>query len=173
MEELKLVRPSQEHKFQYESMMDEWEAFGGRINPGAIRRFNKKQQKNIAYEEWLKLIEDHRKAGQDVYFMLKGNCIIGAISIRFKRTLQDVGTDGHTGYGIRPSERRKGYASAMLSMALPIMREYGIKPVVITCDKENIASAKTIIKNGGKLIEEVIESGKNEMVQIYHIDLCD
>lgn len=34
MEKLKLVRPSLEHKLQYESMMDEWEAFGGRINPG-------------------------------------------------------------------------------------------------------------------------------------------
>jgi len=61
----------------------------------------------------------------------------------------------------------------MLSMALPIMKEYGINPVVITCVKENIGSVKTIIKNDGKLMEEVIEPDTGEMVQVYHIYLCD
>ena len=173
MEELKLERPTQKHKLQYESMMDEWESFGGRLNPGALRRFSNKQQRNVSYEEWLKWMEDDRKEGQDLYFFLKGNRIIGGISIRFKRTTQNVGADGHSGYGIRPSERRKGYASTMLSMVLPIMKEYGINPIVITCAKENIGSAKTIIKNGGKLMEEVIEPDTGEMVQIYHINLCD
>ena len=173
MEEFKLERPSQEHKLQYESMMDEWESFGGRLNPGALKRFSNKQQKNVSYEEWLKWMEDDRKAGQDLYFFLKGNRIIGGISIRFKRNLQNVGIDGHSGYGIRPSERKKGYASTMLSMALPIMKEYGINPVVITCAKENVGSAKTIIKNGGKFMEEVNDPDTREMMQIYHIDLCD
>ena len=173
MEELRLVRPSEGHKLQYESMMDEWEAFGGRLNPGALRRYSSKRQKNVAYEEWLQWMEEDRQAGQDLYFFLKGKCIIGAISIRFKRTLENVGTDGHSGYGIRPSERRKGYASAMLSMTLPIMKEYGINPVVITCAKENVGSAKTIIKNGGKLMKEEINPDNGELVQIYYIDLCD
>ena len=127
----------------------------------------------MSYEEWLSWINDDRKAGQDLYFLIKGDRIIGGISIRFKRTLQNVGTDGHSGYGIRPSERRKGYASSMLSMALPIMKDYGINPVVITCDKENVGSAKTIMKNGGKLMEEVTEPDTGEVVQIYHIDMCD
>lgn len=169
MEELKLVRPSEEHKLQYESMMDEWEAFGGRLNPGALRRFSKKLQRKLSYEEWLKWVEDDREAGQDLYFLLKGNRIIGGISIRFKKNLQNVGIDGHAGYGVRPSERRKGYASTMLAMALPIMKEYGINPVVISCDKDNVASAKTVIKNGGRLMEEVVETGTGEIVQVYHI----
>lgn len=41
-----LVRPMPEHKLLYEAMMDEWEAFGGRINPGALRRYSKTRQKN-------------------------------------------------------------------------------------------------------------------------------
>lgn len=171
MEELRLVRPSEEHKSQYEAMMDEWEAFGGRLNPGALRRYSNKRQKNVSFEEWLEWIEEDRNTIQDLYFLLKDNHIIGAISIRFKRTLQDVGTDGHTGYGIRPSERRKGFAAIMLSLALPIMKEYGINPVVITCAKENVGSAKTIIKNGGKLMNEVIDPDNGELVQIYYIDL--
>ena len=171
MEELRLVRPSEEHKLQYEAMMDEWETFGGRLNPGALRRYSYKRQKNVSFEEWLAWIEEDRQAGQDLYFLIDGDRLIGGISIRFKRTLQNVGTDGHSGYGIRPSERRKGYASAMLSLALPIMKEYGIDPVVITCAKENVGSAKTIIKNGGKLMEEVIDPDNGELVQIYHIKL--
>ena len=171
MEELRLVRPSEEHKTQYEAMMDEWEAFGGRLNPGALRRYSNKRQKNVSYEEWLAWIEEDRQAGQDLYFLIDGDRLIGGISIRFKRTLQNAGTDGHSGYGIRPAERRKGYASAMLSLALPIMKAYGFDPVVITCAKENVGSAKTIIKNGGKLMEEVINPDNGELVQIYHIEL--
>ena len=43
MKQLKLVRPSIEHKQQYESMLEEWEAFGGRLNPGALRRYSNKR----------------------------------------------------------------------------------------------------------------------------------
>ena len=31
MEKLTLVRPAAEHKMEYEAMMDEWEAYGGRF----------------------------------------------------------------------------------------------------------------------------------------------
>jgi len=87
------------------------------------------------------------------------------------KTAKDIGTDGHSGYGIRPSERRKGYASAMLALALPFVKEYGINPVVISCDKDNIGSAKTVLKNGGQLMEEVVETDTGKVVQIYHIEL--
>ena len=42
MKQLRLVKPTIEHKARYEEMMDEWEYFGGRINPGAMRRYSKK-----------------------------------------------------------------------------------------------------------------------------------
>ena len=164
MEELKLVRPSIEHKRQYQEMMDEWESFGGRLNPGALRRYSHRQQKNVTYEEWLEWIEADRKAGQNLYFFMQGTAIMGAISIR--RRCEEV--DGHSGYGIRPSERRKGYAAKMLSMALPIMKGYGINPVIITCAKDNIGSAKTIQRNGGIYIKDAAD-GDGEIVEIYHI----
>ena len=114
MEELKLVRPSIEHKRQYQEMMDEWESFGGRLNPGSLRRYSHRRQKNVTYEEWLEWIEEDRRAGQELYFFMQGTAILGAISIR--RRCAEV--DGHSGYGIRPSKRRKGYAARMLAMAL-------------------------------------------------------
>ena len=58
MQELKLVRPLPEHRLMCEAMMDEWEAFGGRMNPGAIRRFSNLRHQNVTYEEWLKWTEE-------------------------------------------------------------------------------------------------------------------
>lgn len=57
----------------------------------------------------------------------------------------------------------------MLSMALPIMKNHGINPIVITCDKNNIGSAKTILKNGGVLIKEVTGERTGNLIQIFHI----
>lgn len=164
MEELKLVMPSMEYKRQYEEMMDEWESFGGRLNPGALRRYSHKQQRNVTYEEWLQWIEYDRQAGQDLYYFMKGTAILGAISIR----VRCAEVDGHSGYGIRPSQRRKGYAAKMLSMALPVMKERGIDPVILTCARDNIGSARTIRRNGGIYIKDA-EDDDGEIVEIYHI----
>lgn len=56
----------------------------------------------------------------------------------------------------------------MLALALPLMRVYGIHPIYISCAKDNVGSAKTILNNGGKWIEEVLDEG--ERVNIYQID---
>jgi predicted acetyltransferase len=56
---------------------------------------------------------------------------------------------GHIGYGIRPSERNKGYATLLLQEALKKCRELQIEQVLITCDEDNIGSAKVIMNNGG------------------------
>lgn len=103
------------------------------------------------------------------WFVRDDNKILGAINIRhwLNDYLKNIG--GHIGYGIRPSERRKGYATEMLGKALDIVSEMGIKSILIICDKDNIASAKTIIKNGGVLHSE--DSDNGIIFQRYWIDL--
>lgn len=165
MENLRLVQPTMEHKDRYEEMMDEWEYFGGRINPGAMRRYSKKLGRKVSYEHWLGWMEEDRKETQSLYFLMQGERILGAISLRYR----SMGIDGHIGFGIRPSERRKGYATKMLELALPLMREYGQNPVIISCAKDNVGSAKIIQNNGGKLIDEVDDEG--ELTQVYQIVL--
>jgi len=66
---------------------------------------------------------------------------------------------GHIGDSIRPSERRKGYATAMIGLALKEAKALGIDRVLMCCDKENIGSAKSIMKNGGVLENEVVVDG--------------
>ncbi len=59
----------------------------------------------------------------------------------------------------------------MLSIALPLMKEYDINPVIITSDKDNIAFAKVIMKNGGYLVKEVVDEYSGRIIQFYQIDL--
>jgi len=173
MDNVYLVLPSIEHEQSYTNMMIEWENAGEHIYPGAIRR------KGMNYSDWLNLVKsyNHKETcpshlvPSDTYFLIndKGK-IIGAISIRHYLNENLLNTGGHIGYGIRPSERKKGYAKTMLKMALEKCIELGMKRILITCDKTNIGSAKTILVNGGILENEVVEDDGN-VVQRYWITL--
>lgn len=76
---------------------------------------------------------------------------------------------GHIGYSVRKFEWRKGYAKEMLHLALEKCKDMNIGKVLITCSKENIASAKTIIYNGGVLENEI--SKGERITQRYWISL--
>lgn len=76
---------------------------------------------------------------------------------------------GHIGDSVRPSERRKGYATEQIRLALGKCKELGIDNVLMDCDKTNIGSAKAIQNNGGVLENEIyVENG---LVQRYWISL--
>ena len=104
--------------------------------------------------------------------------LVGLLSVRFDLTENLANKYGHIGYGVRPSERRKGYATKMLRFALEECKRLGMNKVILGCYKENIGSAKTIIKNGGKLAKEVDEYKEinefwkiNLKKQFYEIEL--
>ena len=97
------------------------------------------------------------------------NIFVGAVSIRHYLNDKLLKTGGHIGDGLRPGERRKGYATAMIALALEECKKLGITRVLMCCDKNNIGSAKSIIKNGGVLENEIEEDGHIE--QRYWIQL--
>ena len=81
--------------------------------------------------------------------------VVGMIDVRHSLATDFlVQYGGHIGYSVRPSERRRGYATRMLALALDKCREFGISSVRIGCYASNEASIRTIIANGGVLIEE-------------------
>ena len=67
------------------------------------------------------------------------------------------------------SERCKGHATEMLKLGTYIANDLEIRRVLVTCDKDNIASSKVIIKNGGVLENEVNDTDR--IVQRYWIDI--
>lgn len=96
--------------------------------------------------------------------------LVGFIDIR--HTLNDhlLQYGGHIGYSVHPMERRQGYATEMLRQALCFCRtKLGLKRVLVTCDKTNAPSRRTILANGGVLEDERDQDG--ELVQRYWIDL--
>ena len=121
------------------------------------------------YEKWVENILKHHKGidlkegrvPSSVYFVMDGQEIVGTLSIRHNlnnELLSKYG--GHIGYGVRPSERRKGYATTLLNLALEKCKELGLKKVMVSCLESNIGSAKTIENNYGELEEYVEDDGK-------------
>jgi predicted acetyltransferase len=116
------------------------------------------------YDGWLKKIENelcHNKSDdvpRNTYFAIrkKDNKIIGITNIRHKLNDWYLMKGGHIGLAVRPTERQKGYGTEILFLGLKRCKELGIKKVLMVCDKKNINSAKTIIKNEG-IIENEIE----------------
>jgi predicted acetyltransferase len=73
------------------------------------------------------------------------------------------------GYGIRPSERQKGYATKLLKLSLEKAKELGINKVLVVCDANNIASEKTILNNNGIRDEDYIKED-GVVIKRYWID---
>ena len=92
----------------------------------------------------------------------KDNYIVGMIDIRhyLNEYLTQVG--GNIGYGVRKTERNKGYAKQMLKLALEKCKELKIKKVLITCDEDNIASEKVILSANAKLEDIRNIDGENK-----------
>jgi predicted acetyltransferase len=79
---------------------------------------------------------------------------LGRLAIRHRLTPRLLEVGGHIGYDVRPSARRRGHATAMLAAALPLSRGLGIERVLVTCERDNVGSRRTIEKNGGMLEDE-------------------
>lgn len=106
----------------------------------------------------------------DTYFAIR-ECdkkIIGMIDLRHE--LNDFLKDfGHIGYSVRPTERRKGYATEMLRLVLETARQCGLERVQLSCKKSNVPSVRTIVKNNG-VYERSFEY-RGEIADIYIIEL--
>ena len=85
------------------------------------------------------------------------------------RNSDELRDGGHIAYGIRPSERNKGYGRQQLKLCLECAKQLGLESVIIACDKENTASAKTAMSCRGVLIREFVEDGV--VKQNYCVDI--
>ncbi|MBR5070583.1 MAG: GNAT family N-acetyltransferase [Oscillospiraceae bacterium] len=110
-------------------------------------------------------------ATQYIYVREEDGKIVGVTQLRHYLDRSLAMYFGHIGYGIRPSERRKGYATAMLHELLDICRQRGMDRVMISCLADNEASRRTILNNGGVLEETVWMPSREVYIEKYWITL--
>lgn len=172
---VKLIKLTKEYQKELGEMIDEWK-YDQEVNhtdtsPWAI--FKNDYHDFDYYLEHLELKEpENGRVPDSTFFLLdvERNRLLGAANIRHYLNERLLFDGGHIGDGIRPSERRKGYATKLIGLALLECKKLGIDRVLITCDKDNIGSAKSIINNGGVLENEVVDS-EGKTIQRYWIDL--
>lgn len=175
---LKLVRPDNDYSQQVmeykDAMLANGDSFDGCAGLEEVNTFS----------EWIDFENRLKKRYGDTYvpsevflaIRIEDNKLVGIIDYRHPLSdfLRRYG--GNVGYSIIPSERRKGYATEMLGLLLPICLELGESKLLLTCDKSNEASSRTIKANGGILENEIVDDvglSKSGVIQRYWIQLLN
>jgi predicted acetyltransferase len=104
------------------------------------------------------------------YWLVQGGELIGVSNLRHYLNDRIRHHGGHIGLGVRPSYRGRGFGSTLLNLTIQEARKKGIAEIHVHCLKSDVASARTIVRNGGVLDSEVLDEGSPEIIQRYLID---
>ena len=107
---------------------------------------------------------------QFLCFRKQDNKIVGMIQVRHYYNDYLAKYAGLIGYSVRPSERRKGYATWMLKQALPYCKKIGLDKVLICCEVCNEASRRTILSYGGVFEKEDYSPDEDIYLERYWIE---
>jgi predicted acetyltransferase len=169
---VELVEPAESLREAYLDFVAE----SGPGDPGVASEWEEFHGDFAAY---VKTLQDRAK-GLDLpagwvpesrYWLIRGNRILGTCGLRHRLTDALLDFGGHIHYGVRPTERRKGYATFMLTSMLAKAKQMGIAQARVTCDKRNAASIGVILKCGGTLDSESFSAQAGRITQRYWITL--
>ncbi len=175
MEKFYLEEPSLKRKEEIIEYVNEFKKYNSDLNGiGALDKILYK----VSFEEALEIClntrnkEYAKKVGrsQSKTFLLirqNDNKIVGSINVRWNLSPSMLEFGGHIGYGIRPTERRKGYNKINLYLGLIEAKKLGLDKVMLDCDVENIGSKKTMEALGGKLERTEIDPYDNILTSVY------
>lgn len=171
-----LVKPDLTYYDKYNEMMKEWCDSNTQIAPWFLDKpFNTIEE----FANFIQMLDQTELGNQDKrfcsatsYFVIDENDrLIGAASLRHYLTVEGFNTWGHIGYGVRPSERKKGYGTEILKLTLEEAKKKKIYKVLMGAHKLNIGSCKVIENCNGILENEVNDPGNiNKTINRYWID---
>ena len=175
---LHFIFPTQAHEAAAIEYIDEFIRYGSEVNgSGGLDDY----LHNAAYSDWLKKIHSQLdianipegKVPCITYFAVReeDHRIVGMANIRLGMNDFLRREAGQIGYSVRPTERRKHYGTEILKMALNVCRRIGYTETILTCDKNNPASAGVIKNCGGVLEAEFFSGTFQETLQRYTIQL--
>ena len=162
MDDVRLIEPTAFLEKEYNEMLSEWHHTGESLVPFILKYDSSDFEKLINLIKGFKKginIPDSFVPHSTFWLVNRDNKILGVVNIRHSLTDSLRKDGGHIGYGIRPLERRMGYATRILKLALNEAKKLGITQALVTCDKDNIGSEKTILKNKGIFNQEYIVDG--------------
>jgi len=99
------------------------------------------------------------------------NKIVGTINVRWNLNQKLLNFGGHIGYGIRPTERRKGYNKINLYLGIIEAQKLGLEKVMLDCDVNNIGSDKTLKALGGTLTRTEVDPSDGTLTNVYWFDV--
>ncbi len=175
MEKFYLERPSIERKIEIIEFLDEFVKYGSDINgSGSLDKIYYGYTFEEALDRCLKM-EDEEYAKsigrcQGKTFLLireDDNKIVGTINVRWNLNKKMLQFGGHIGYGIRPTERRKGYNKINLYLGMLEAKKVGLEKVMLDCDVNNLGSDKTLKALGGKLERTEIDPSDGILTNVY------
>ena len=170
---MRLLRFDEIDELEYLIYIKEWEDSGEKIVPMASARAE------ISFDDFLKRMRERetdkvREKGlvpATLYFLVdEKNKICGALDIRHELNEYLEKFGGHIGYGIAPSERKKGYGKIQLKLGLEKAKKIVLKKVLITCDDNNIGSAKTIEACGG-IYNDTLADAEANRIKRYFVEV--
>jgi predicted acetyltransferase len=169
LQNLRLISPNEELKAEFLAMAQEYLNHGDDYYKYALENFDSYLNNARRIERGLNL--PPHMVQESIFWLHGERRIFGRSGLRHRLTpaLEQIG--GHIGYDVRPSERRKGYGSLILELTLEKAKNLGLRRVLITCDTDNIGSAKIIEKNGGKLSAQEFLDTTGKMISRYWIEI--
>ena len=171
---MKLVTPSLHYQESYIQMISEYSEHNEPLIPFVLAEdygdFPLMVNKLDAYSRG-QLIPKGFIAHSSFWLIDENERVVGCSNLRHKLNKHLLVLGGHIGFGIRPSERQKGYAKLILELTLSKAKNKCINNVLLTVDKDNLGSVKAIQYNKGVLTSEKEVSGQNSLIQYYWIEI--
>ncbi len=169
LQNISLIEPTEEWKTEFLAMAQELQAAGDERYKSALENFPVYLEQVLDCARGIKLNTD--RVPENEFWLVDDGKVVARSKLRHRLNpaLEDEG--GHIGYGVRPSERQKGYGTLILKLTLEKAKDLGLDKVLLTCDTDNIASAKIIEKNGGKLAEQAVSNKNSKQISRYWIEI--
>jgi predicted acetyltransferase len=170
---LALIEPTEELRDEYIAFLEDF------VAAGETRMQEQLDAARRDFAAYVRLRRDWA-AGRNLrpgyvpateFWLVRGRTVIAGSNLRHRLTaaLEDFG--GHIGYSVRPTERGKGYGTRLLALTLEKARTLGLRRVLLTCHRDNAASARVMEKNGAVLASESLSPRAGRISRRYWIDL--